>query len=198
VLLASEIAADDLPLLQPHTSLLQRAEPCAQLTVERNDFVESLYVRHIAAAPPSVWDARLAALPKETWTSLLAAAMVVELIPKSWLLWPSLTTSSGLFSAIERLSISNLPLKCFGNQGSAADSPLSRLGAATLLIIETAAAAAPAGTAKLHDFCLTLPYGALVALGGIMGAILAGSKMSLIMGGGSGLLLEGPHHAVDV
>ena len=41
----------------------------------------------------------------------------------------------------------------------------------------------------MHDFCLTLPYGLLVALGGVMGFLLKGSIPSLAAGGGSGLAL---------
>jgi uncharacterized membrane protein (UPF0136 family) len=46
------------------------------------------------------------------------------------------------------------------------------------------------GLAKmLHDFCLTLPYGGTVLLGGIIGFLTKGSKASLFAGGGSGALL---------
>jgi len=41
----------------------------------------------------------------------------------------------------------------------------------------------------MHDFCLTIPYGFLVLLGGAIGGIVAGSMKSLMMGGGSGAIL---------
>lgn len=43
----------------------------------------------------------------------------------------------------------------------------------------------------MHTFCLGLPFGALVVLGGLIGAISKGSIMSLLAGGGSGLALCG-------
>jgi hypothetical protein len=41
-------------------------------------------------------------------------------------------------------------------------------------------AAATAGHAKMHDFCLTLPYGLLVALGGLAGFLAKGTAASLL------------------
>ena len=41
----------------------------------------------------------------------------------------------------------------------------------------------------MHDFCLTLPYAAVLIAGGIAGAVLKGSVMSAIMGVGIGLAL---------
>lgn len=41
----------------------------------------------------------------------------------------------------------------------------------------------------LHDFCLTIPYGMVVGVGGIIGFATAGSKASLIAGCGSGAAL---------
>lgn len=41
----------------------------------------------------------------------------------------------------------------------------------------------------MHDFCLTLPWGLFVALGGVAGFAIAGSTKSLIFGGGFGALL---------
>eukprot|EP00658_Telonema_sp_P-2_P032250 TRINITY_DN2392_c0_g1_i6.p1 TRINITY_DN2392_c0_g1~~TRINITY_DN2392_c0_g1_i6.p1 ORF type:complete len:164 (+),score=49.27 TRINITY_DN2392_c0_g1_i6:117-608(+) len=40
-------------------------------------------------------------------------------------------------------------------------------------------------THTMHPFCFTLPYGALLIAGGVMGA-LSGSKVSLLMGTGCG------------
>eukprot|EP00242_Pyramimonas_sp_CCMP2087_P006062 CAMPEP_0198196820 /NCGR_PEP_ID=MMETSP1445-20131203/269_1 /TAXON_ID=36898 /ORGANISM="Pyramimonas sp., Strain CCMP2087" /LENGTH=120 /DNA_ID=CAMNT_0043865815 /DNA_START=325 /DNA_END=687 /DNA_ORIENTATION=+ len=41
----------------------------------------------------------------------------------------------------------------------------------------------------MHDFCLTIPYGFFVLLGGFMGFVMAGSTKSLMMGGGSGAII---------
>ncbi|CAB1119966.1 unnamed protein product [Ectocarpus sp. CCAP 1310/34] len=41
----------------------------------------------------------------------------------------------------------------------------------------------------MHDFCLTIPYGMIVMFGGIIGFLAAGSRASLMAGGGSGALL---------
>ena len=41
----------------------------------------------------------------------------------------------------------------------------------------------------MHDFCLTLPWGLFVALGGVTGFVVAGSTKSLIFGGCFGMLL---------
>ncbi|KAL5978502.1 Protein FATTY ACID EXPORT 5 [Asimina triloba] len=41
----------------------------------------------------------------------------------------------------------------------------------------------------MHDFCLTIPYGVLVIVGGIVGYLKRGSTASLGGGVGSGLLL---------
>ncbi|XP_058072524.1 protein FATTY ACID EXPORT 5-like [Magnolia sinica] len=41
----------------------------------------------------------------------------------------------------------------------------------------------------MHDFCLTIPYGLLVLVGGIMGYVKKGSTASLGGGAGSGLVL---------
>lgn len=46
-----------------------------------------------------------------------------------------------------------------------------------------------AKSAYMHDFCLTIPYGFVVAAGGIVGGLVAGSMKSLMMGGGSGAIL---------
>merc|ERR1712166_450372 len=43
-------------------------------------------------------------------------------------------------------------------------------------------------TDHMHPFCFTLPYGMLLIVGGIMG-FLNGSKVSLVMGGGCGILM---------
>ena len=45
------------------------------------------------------------------------------------------------------------------------------------------------GWFPMHDFCLTLPWGLFVALGGLAGFAIAGSTKSLIFGGGMGTLL---------
>jgi len=60
------------------------------------------------------------------------------------------------------------------------------------VIKATAASSEPAKKqAYMHDFCLTIPYGFLVAVGGLMGFVMAGSTKSLMMGGGSGALIMG-------
>ena len=41
------------------------------------------------------------------------------------------------------------------------------------------------------DFCLTIPYGAILMLGGVMGLLLGGSVESLVTGGGLGGALLG-------
>ncbi|CAN0216181.1 unnamed protein product [Scytosiphon promiscuus] len=41
----------------------------------------------------------------------------------------------------------------------------------------------------MHDFCLTIPYGMVVMAGGVIGFLAAGSRASLVAGGGSGSLL---------
>eukprot|EP00752_Nemacystus_decipiens_P016254 g14534.t1 len=41
----------------------------------------------------------------------------------------------------------------------------------------------------MHDFCLTIPYGMIVMFGGVIGFLKAGSRASLMAGGGSGGLL---------
>mmetsp|Transcript_11966 Transcript_11966/g.14878 ORF Transcript_11966/g.14878 Transcript_11966/m.14878 type:complete len:132 (+) Transcript_11966:559-954(+) len=41
----------------------------------------------------------------------------------------------------------------------------------------------------MHDFCLTLPYGVLLMLGGLIGAVKAGSLESGLTGGGIGAAL---------
>lgn len=41
-------------------------------------------------------------------------------------------------------------------------------------------AAAAAGHAKMHDFCMTLPYGLLVALGGLAGFLAKGTTARLL------------------
>ena len=47
----------------------------------------------------------------------------------------------------------------------------------------------PPGAAAMHDFCLTFPFGFLVAVGGLIGFAVKGSLPSLLAGGGSGALL---------
>jgi len=41
------------------------------------------------------------------------------------------------------------------------------------------------------DFCLTIPYGAILVLGGVLGLALGGSVESLVTGGGLGGALLG-------
>ncbi|TMW69059.1 hypothetical protein Poli38472_001215 [Pythium oligandrum] len=41
----------------------------------------------------------------------------------------------------------------------------------------------------MYDFCLTLPYGFLLGVGGIIGYVNSGSTTSIIAGGASGLFL---------
>ncbi|ETW02051.1 hypothetical protein H310_05665 [Aphanomyces invadans] len=41
----------------------------------------------------------------------------------------------------------------------------------------------------MYDFCLTLPYGAAIAVGGIVGYVNSGSSASLTAGVGAGTLL---------
>jgi len=48
--------------------------------------------------------------------------------------------------------------------------------------------------AAMHDFCLTLPYGGLLLVGGLVGGVVAQSIMSLITGelfGAAGSLFFG-------
>ena len=54
---------------------------------------------------------------------------------------------------------------------------------------ETTTGEKPLGWVPMHDFCLTLPWGLFVALGGLAGFAIAGSTKSLIFGGGMGTLL---------
>eukprot|EP01025_Chloroclados_australasicus_P021958 TRINITY_DN2285_c1_g1_i1.p1 TRINITY_DN2285_c1_g1~~TRINITY_DN2285_c1_g1_i1.p1 ORF type:complete len:134 (+),score=2.94 TRINITY_DN2285_c1_g1_i1:164-565(+) len=41
----------------------------------------------------------------------------------------------------------------------------------------------------MYDFCFTLPYGFLLAVGGLLGFLMTGSKVSLAAGGGAGVVL---------
>ena len=41
----------------------------------------------------------------------------------------------------------------------------------------------------MHDFCLTIPYGAMLIAGGVMGYVKANSIMSLATGGGIGIAM---------
>ncbi|KAH7491744.1 hypothetical protein KRP22_002789 [Phytophthora ramorum] len=41
----------------------------------------------------------------------------------------------------------------------------------------------------MYDFCLTLPYGMLLGLGGVIGFVSSGSSTSLVAGGLSGAFL---------
>lgn len=44
-------------------------------------------------------------------------------------------------------------------------------------------------TAKMHDFCFTIPYGVAVTIGGLVGYLRKGSMVSLAGGLGTGLML---------
>ncbi|KAJ0392836.1 hypothetical protein P43SY_008264 [Pythium insidiosum] len=41
----------------------------------------------------------------------------------------------------------------------------------------------------MYDFCLTIPYGVLLGLGGLIGYVNSGSATSIIAGGASGVFL---------
>ena len=47
----------------------------------------------------------------------------------------------------------------------------------------------PRGSHAMYEFCFSLPYGALLALGGAAGYFTSGSAVSLAAGGGSGALI---------
>mmetsp|Transcript_26621 Transcript_26621/g.36751 ORF Transcript_26621/g.36751 Transcript_26621/m.36751 type:complete len:207 (+) Transcript_26621:57-677(+) len=64
----------------------------------------------------------------------------------------------------------------------------------TVKVTQDLAGSAPEAQEKrkgayMHDFCLTIPYGIFLLLGGVVGGIAAGSMKSLMMGGGGGAML---------
>jgi hypothetical protein len=46
-------------------------------------------------------------------------------------------------------------------------------------VVATSAVVKP--HAKMHDFCMTIPYGFIVALGGVMGAVMKGTYRKEIL-----------------